>query len=69
MNDTMKTTHKNKEVFDHFTSAVKTAGPAELETLDKKLDRHYNAGTLETSDYRRLTLAIFERLCKFDCLT
>jgi len=65
----MKTTHRNREVVKHFTNAVKKAGPAELETLDKKLDRHYKAGTIETSDYRTLTLAIFEELCKFDCLT
>ena len=65
----MKIIHINKDVKKYFTNAVETAGLAELEALDKKLDRHYNAGTIETSDYRTLTIAIFEKLCKFDCLT
>ena len=65
----MRMKEMNKEVADHFTSAVQTADCAELFALDKTLDRHYDAGTIETSDYRRLTIAIFEKLCKFDCLS
>jgi hypothetical protein len=66
---TMKIPYTNEEVKEYFTNAIKTAGLSELEALDKKLDRHYNAGTIKASDYRSLTFAIFEEICRFDCLT
>ena len=57
-----------KETSKHFTSAIRSAGLAELHAIDKKLDRHYNAGTLTQSDYARHTVRVMEQMAKYECI-
>lgn len=61
-------TETQKETSRHFTQAINKAGLAELHAIDKRLDRHYNAGTLAQSDYGRLTVKVMEELARFDCI-
>jgi hypothetical protein len=61
-------TETQKEVSKILTQKVNAAGLAELEALDKKIDRHFNAGTLHISDYKRLTVKVMQEIARFDCL-
>lgn len=39
---------------------------AELEKLDARLIRHYQAGTIRTAEYAALDIMIFDRLVQLD---
>ena len=57
-----------REVARHFRRKIRLAGLAELEAIDRKLQRHYNAGTLSVEDYRALSIKPMEEISKFDCI-
>ena len=68
MNQRKTISEIRRETAKHFTKAVNRAGLAELYSLEKKITRHYNAGTLSQADFRRLDVLIMEEIARFDCL-
>jgi len=57
------------ETFLHLLEKVKTAGLSELHALEKRIDRHFNAGTLSPEGFSALDLLIMEEIARFDSLT
>lgn len=56
------------ETAKYFTDKINKAGLAELYVLEKRLERHYNAGTLTVSSFARLDARAMEEIARFDCL-
>lgn len=57
-----------KDVARHYARKIDLAGLAELEAIDKKIERHYQNGTLSAEDYGKLCVRTMEEICRFDCL-
>tara|TARA_R110000803_G_scaffold43061_6_gene92194 strand:- start:12677 stop:12955 length:279 start_codon:yes stop_codon:yes gene_type:complete len=54
------------ETAKHFKEQVSLAGLAELYALEKKIDRHFNAGTLSVKDFATLDESIVYAISRFD---
>jgi hypothetical protein len=57
------------ETFVQLLEKIKTAGLSELHALEKRIDRHFNAGTLSPEGFCALDLLIMEEIAHFDSLT
>jgi len=58
----MKTEKKiQSETAKHFKEQVSLAGLAELYALEKRIERHFNAGTLSVKDFATLADQLFMR--------
>ena len=67
----MKTENKTikkvqSETAKFFTDAIESAGLAELHAIDKRIDKHYHAGTLSKSQFGKLAISIMENVAKFE---
>jgi len=60
---------KNSDTYKAFQERIDCAGYAELKALEKRVDLHYELGTLTVSEYRKLDTRIFKEVARFDCLT
>ena len=49
------------ETARHFEEQVSLAGLAELYALEKRIERHFNAGTLSVKDFATLADQLFMR--------
>jgi len=56
------------ETFMHLLEKVQTAGLSELYALEKRIDRHFNAGTLSPEGFSTLDVLIMEEIARFDCI-
>lgn len=54
--------HVQKEVCDILRKRIKGAGLAQLYALEKKIDRHYNNGTLSAKQYGDLDVLIMQKI-------
>ena len=57
------------ETFIQLLEKVKAAGLSELHALEKRIDRHFNAGTLSPEGFCALDVLIMEEIARFDLLT
>ena len=57
------------ETFIQLLEKVKAAGLSELHALEKRIDRHFNAGTLSPEGFCALDVLIMEEIARFDSLT
>ena len=57
------------ETFMHLLEKVQTAGLSELYALEKRVDRHFNAGTLSPEGFSTLDVLIMGEIARFDSLT
>jgi len=57
------------ETLIHFAEKTVSASPSELRVLGKRIDRHFNAGTLSPRGFCALDLLIMEEIARFDSLT
>ena len=63
----MKTEKKiQSETAKHFKEQVSLAGLAELYALEKRIERHFNAGTLSVKDFATLDDSIVYEISRFD---
>ena len=56
------------ETFMHLLEKVQTAGLSELYALEKRVDRHFNAGTLSPEGFSHLDVLIMKEIARFDCI-
>ena len=54
-----------KDVAKHYARKIDLAGLAELEAIDKKIERHYNNGTLSAEDFGKLSVRTMEEICRY----
>jgi hypothetical protein len=57
-------TKTQKQVADHYLKAIESAGLAELYAIAKKIERHYNNGTLSATDLSKLDGLVMEQIAK-----
>ena len=57
------------ETFIQLLEKIKAAGLSELHALEKRIDRHFNAGTLSPEGFCALDVLIMEEIARFDSLT
>jgi hypothetical protein len=57
------------ETFIQLLEKIKGAGLSELHALEKRIDRHFNAGTLSPEGFCALDVLIMEEITRFDSLT
>ena len=57
------------ETLIQFAEKILSASPSELRVLDKRIDRHFNAGTLSVKGFSSLSVLIMEESARFDSLT
>jgi len=50
-----------KETAKHFEEQVSKAGLSELYALEKRIERHFNAGTLSVKDFATLATQLLMR--------
>ena len=55
-----------KETAKHFEEQVSKAGLSELYVLEKRIERHFNAGTLSVKDFATLDDSIVYEISRFD---
>lgn len=55
-----------KDVAKHYARKIDLAGLAELHAIEKKIERHYQNGTLSTSDFGKLDVKVMEEIARFD---
>lgn len=54
-----------RETAEIFRDKIKLAGLDELHAIEKRLVRHYNAGTLNQADFTKLDMMCFNRIARF----
>ena len=57
------------ETFIQLLEEIKKAGLSELHALEKRIDRHFNAGTLSPEGFCALDALIMEEIAHFESLT
>ena len=57
------------ETFIQLLEEIKKAGLSELHALEKRIDRHFNAGTLSPEGFCALDSLIMEEMAHFESLT
>ena len=57
-----------KDVAKHYARKIDLAGLAELEAIDKKIERHYQNCTLSAEYYGKLSVRTMEEICRFECI-
>jgi len=57
------------ETFIQLLEKIKKAGLSELHALEKRIDRHFNAGTLSPEGFCALDALIMEEMARFESLT
>ena len=57
------------ETFIQLLEKIKAASLSELHAFEKRIDRHFNAGTLSPEGFCALDLLIMEEIARFDSLT
>lgn len=52
-----------KPEYKAFSDRIKAAGrdKSKLQALEKRIEKHYNLGTLSTTEFKTLDLMIFNR--------
>jgi len=64
-----KKSQLESETFVQLLEKVKAASLSDLHALEKRIDRHFNAGTLSPEGFCALDLLIMEEIARFDSLT